>query len=163
MGRDLQVEKFEGEKNALSRNPHPISAWRMNFNMFLVTIARRLPYQLKNRLIKWMGVDLGENVYICYAAWFDIICPEKISVDDNTTVGGGVKIIAHEATQDEYRTGEVKIGENVLIGTQSIILPGVEIGDNAEIAAGSLVNRDVEEGEFVGGVPIETIEEGKSS
>lgn len=157
--RELDVKHFPGEENALSQNPHPISAWRMNFNMLLVTIARRLPYQLKNSLIERMGVDLGENVYICYAAWFDIVCPGKISIGDNTTVGGGARIIAHEATQNEYRTGEVNIGENVLIGTNSLILPGVEIGDNAKIAANSVVNRDVEEGEFVGGTPIETIDE----
>lgn len=159
MKRDLEVEEYPGYENALSQNPHEISSWRMNFNMLLMTIARRLPYQLKNRVIKWMGVNLGDNVYISYGAWMDIIYPDRISIGDNTTIGGGTRIITHEATQDEYRKGDVIVGENVLIGTNSIVLPGVEIGDDAKISANSLVNRDVEEGEFVGGVPIETIED----
>lgn len=158
MARNLEAQTFEGDKNALSHGPNKDQVIRTNLNMLLISIARRLPFQLKNKLIRWMGVDLGENVYVCYAAWFDINHPEKITVGDNTTIGGSARIIAHEATQDEYRTGEVNIGENVLIGTESLILPGVNIGDNAKIAAGSVVNRDVEEGEFVGGVPIETIE-----
>lgn len=159
MSRDLEITKYQDDKNALSHRPHPTHILRTNLNMLLVSIGRRLPFQLKNRFFEWAGTELGENVYICYGVWIDGNHPEKVSIGDNTTVGGGTRILAHEATQNEYRTGKVKIGKNVLIGTDTLILPGVEIGDNAKIAAKSLVNRDVKEGEFVGGVPIETIEE----
>lgn len=47
----------------------------------------------------------------------------------------------------------VSIGNNVLIYSGAIVLPGVTIGDGAAIAAGAVVTRDVAPGELVGGVP----------
>jgi acetyltransferase-like isoleucine patch superfamily enzyme len=47
----------------------------------------------------------------------------------------------------------VTIGNNVLIYSGAIVLPGVTIGDGAAIAAGAVVNRDVPAGALVGGVP----------
>jgi len=164
MGRDLHVLVEDKLKPALSNKPHFGNGFlRTNLNMLLMSIARRLPFQLNNRLIEFIGVNLGEDVYMCYGVWFDGLNPGMISIGDRTTIGGGVKILAHEATQDEYRVGRVDIGDDVLVGAESMILPGVEIGDGATIAARSLVHRDVEEGEFVGGNPIETIEEGDAA
>ena len=46
---------------------------------------------------------------------------------------------------------------NVLIGSNTTILPGVVIGDNSKISAMSLVNKDVEANSFYGGIPIRKI------
>jgi acetyltransferase-like isoleucine patch superfamily enzyme len=55
---------------------------------------------------------------------------------------------------NEWRRGPVVIGNNVTIGANCTILPGVVIGDGAVVSAMSLVNRDVPPGARVGGVPI---------
>jgi acetyltransferase-like isoleucine patch superfamily enzyme len=54
-------------------------------------------------------------------------------------------------------TGKVDIRDNVFIGHQAIILPGVTIGPNAIVAAGAVVNRDVPPNAVVGGVPARQI------
>ena len=51
----------------------------------------------------------------------------------------------------------VLIGDNVWIGGSSVILGGVTIGNNAVIAAGSVVTKDVEENAVVGGNPAKFI------
>src|SRR5665647_533822 len=51
----------------------------------------------------------------------------------------------------------IKFGNNVFIGINSIILPGVTIGDNVVIGAGSIVNRDVPDNVVVAGVPAKII------
>ncbi len=51
----------------------------------------------------------------------------------------------------------MKIGKNVMIGALGLVMPGVKIGDNAKIAAYSLVNKNVKPNSFVGGVPVREI------
>ena len=55
------------------------------------------------------------------------------------------------------RVGMVDIKDNVFIGHGAIVLPGVTIGPNAIVAAGSVVSRDVAEGDIVAGVPAKPI------
>jgi len=132
-------------------------------NIVAVTVSKFLPLKIKNSLLGLTGINIGKGVSIGFGAVIDVIVPEKIEIGENSTIGYGATILAHEATQDKLRMGKVEIGRNVLIGANTTVLPGVKIGDNATISANSLVNQDVEEGEFVGGVPIETIEKEESS
>jgi acetyltransferase-like isoleucine patch superfamily enzyme len=47
------------------------------------------------------------------------------------------------------------VGERAMIGAGAIVLPGVHVGDDAQVAANSLVTEDVPPGETVAGVPAE--------
>ena len=53
--------------------------------------------------------------------------------------------------------GKVKIGSNVYIGTNSLIMPGVTVGDNVLIAAGSVVTNSVPSNVVIGGNPAHII------
>ena len=70
-------------------------------------------------------------------------------------------ILAHDASTKMYlgytRIAPVLIGNHVFIGERAIILPGVTIGDNSIIGAGSVVTRDVEAGSIVAGNPARPI------
>ena len=66
-------------------------------------------------------------------------------------------ILAHEYLIDEYRLGDVIIEDEVMIGANSTILPGVVIGKRAVVAAGSVVHKDIPEGCFAGGNPVQII------
>lgn len=59
---------------------------------------------------------------------------------------------------DETRTG-VTVGTNVWVGANCVLLPGVTIGDNALIAAGSVVSHDVPANEIWGGVPARKLKD----
>ncbi len=89
----------------------------------------------------------------------DVMFPERISIGKNTIVGYNTTILAHEYLIKEYRLGDVIIGDEVMIGANTTILPGVTIGDRAIVSAGTLVNRDVPAGAFVGGNPMQLIRE----
>lgn len=62
-----------------------------------------------------------------------------------------------EMTINTYKKGDVIIKDNVLIGANTIILPGVTIGKDSIIAAGSIVNNDIPPGTIYGGVPAKFI------
>ena len=83
--------------------------------------------------------------------------PEKIKVGRNSIIGYNTTILAHEYLINEYRLGEVAIGDEVLIGANSTILPGITIGDGATVSAGTLVHKNVPAGAFVGGNPMRII------
>jgi acetyltransferase-like isoleucine patch superfamily enzyme len=90
----------------------------------------------------------------------------KLVIGDNVIFGPGVKIFSENHSfklfekvfrlQDEIRN-KVIIGNNVWIGSNSIILPGVTIEDNAVIAAGSVVNKNINTGTLHGGIPAKQI------
>jgi acetyltransferase-like isoleucine patch superfamily enzyme len=90
---------------------------------------------------------------------FDLLYPEKIKIGKNTIIGYNTTILTHEYLIDEYRIGEVLIGDNVMIGANTTILPGVSIGDGAVVGAGSIVSKDVAAHSFVAGNPMRVIRE----
>jgi acetyltransferase-like isoleucine patch superfamily enzyme len=102
------------------------------------------------------GVFIGNNVFI--DTFLDGCL---ISIDDGCILTDGVMILSHDSSSLK-RIGmtycnRVKVGKRVFIGMRSIVLPGVEIGDDAIIAAGSIVVKDVLPGEIVAGSPARRI------
>jgi maltose O-acetyltransferase len=103
------------------------------------------------------GLKIGKNVYINEHVDFDIGYPFLIEIGDNCRISRDVRILAHDATAFRElgvtRVAPVKILEGTFIGEHVIILPGVTIGPNAMIAAGSVVNRDIGEDKLAAGNP----------
>ncbi len=108
----------------------------------------------------------GEHVYL--QPWNFGTEPQLISFGDNVHVASGVTFVNHDITNKmfsymdnnlEYTTrrGEIIIGNNVFIGTNSTILYDVTIGDNVIVGAGSLVSKYVPSGSVVAGVPAKVI------
>lgn len=129
------------------------------FNFLMLLAVRYSPIlELKIDCMRLMGIKAGPHVAMAFESTVDIFYPELIEIGDNSIVGYGATILAHEYLIDKYRTGNVVIGKNVLIGANTTVLPGVTIGDGAVVSAGSLVNKDVPAGAFVGGVPAKVIE-----
>lgn len=102
-------------------------------------------------------MKVGEHTSFALMVMLDVMFPEKIKVGRNTVIGYNTTLLAHEYLIREYRLGDIVIGDEVLIGANSTVLPGVEIGDGAIVSAGTLVHKDVPAGSFVGGNPMRVI------
>lgn len=112
------------------------------------------------------GVTVGNNCRI-YIKNFGTE-PFLISVGSRTTITSGVRILTHDgstcliknAAGSRYQRYEpVIIGDDVFIGVNSIIMPGVKIGSRVIVGAGSVVTRDIEDGTIVAGNPARIIGE----
>lgn len=128
-------------------------------NFIVIQLARYTPFlAMKNWLYKtFLRMDVGEQTSFALMVMLDVMFPEKIKVGRNTVIGYNTTILAHEYLITEFRLGEVVIGDEVMIGANSTILPGISIGDGAIVSAGTLVHKDVPAGAFVGGNPMQLI------
>ncbi|MBN8475321.1 MAG: acyltransferase [Sulfuritalea sp.] len=105
------------------------------------------------------GVRLGDRVEVNN---FSIVNGTGgVDIGDDTLIGPGVRIISY---QHGYARGAtirsqpvdarpIRIGRDVWLGANSIILAGVTIGDGAVVAAGAVVREDVPSHAVVAGVP----------
>ncbi|MCC7385920.1 MAG: acyltransferase [Deltaproteobacteria bacterium] len=105
-----------------------------------------------------MGLKIGKNVVVESSVYIDQTSPFLIEIGDNCALAHGVRILAHDATPFRFlggytRLGKVHIKDNCFIAEDVIVLPGVTIGPNALVAAGSVVNKDIPPNSCVAGVP----------
>ena len=125
----------------------------------IIQIARYTPFlSVKNWLYRtFLRMKVGKKTSFALMLMPDIMFPEKITVGENSIIGYNTTLLAHEYLIREYRLGEIIVGNEVMIGANTTILPGVKIGDGAIVSAGTLVHRDVPSGAFVGGNPMRVI------
>ncbi len=160
----LQTHPSDGPWNSLQYIWRHVNPLRVVVNFLIIYGCRFLPWlELKNRLYRLTGMRVGDHTSFALMAMVDVFFPEEISVGSNTIVGYNTTILGHEYLLNEWRRGPVVIGDNVTIGANCTILPGVVIGDGAVVSAMSLVNRDVPPGARVGGVPIRPLGQASAS
>ena len=145
--------------NSLWQIYRTVSFWKVFKNVIVIQIARYAPsLRFKNWLYRtFLKMKVGKKTSFAFMVMPDIMFPERIEVGDNSIIGYNTTILAHEYLIDEYRLGDVKIGNHVLIGANSTILPGVTIGDGVVVSAATLVHKNVPAGAFVGGNPMRII------
>ncbi len=94
--------------------------------------------------------------------------PYLITIGNNVRITFGVKFITHDGgvwtlrkmglLEDADVFGKIEIGDNTNIGWNVLILPGVKIGRNCVIGAGSIVTKDIPDGSVAVGIPVRVIE-----
>ncbi|HKL28213.1 MAG TPA: acyltransferase [Natrialbaceae archaeon] len=148
-----------GPLNSLQHWPEARHPLRVAIQYVVVWIVRISPsLRLKNWFLRRIGVTVGRGVSWGLEATPDVFWPDHITLGDHVIVGYDSTILCHEFLQDEYRVGDVVVGDRAMIGAGAIVLPGVEIGEGAQIAANSLVAEDVPAGATVAGVPAKRID-----
>ncbi len=113
---------------------------------------------------RYRGVTVGNNCRI-YIRQFGTE-PFLITIGNRVTITSGVQIITHDgstalirndAGRRYLRYANVKIGDDVFIGINSIILPGITIGSRVVIGAGAVVTRDIPENSVAVGNPARVV------
>lgn len=108
------------------------------------------------------NISFGDNFYMNFDCI--ILDVNKVTFGDNVMIAPKVQIYTatHPLNPKKRNSGRelgypITIGNNVWIGGGAIICPNVSIGDNAVIAAGSVVTKDVKSNVLVGGNPAKII------
>lgn len=110
--------------------------------------------------------DCGKNIHVGSGTFFNSGCKFQdqggIYIGDDVLIGHNVVIATlNHLVQPELRNGmipkSVHIGNKVWIGSNSTILPGIKIGENAIVGAGSVVTHDVAPNTIVAGNPAKLL------
>lgn len=149
------------------------------FNQLLPKEKDMIPRMLKNILGKtgnniWIevpfhcdygwNIEVGENFFANYN--LTILDVGKVTIGNNVQIAPNVSIYTagHPAHPDSRNTGyeygiPITIGDNVWIGGNVVILPGVNIGNNVVIGAGSVVTKDIPDNMIAVGNPCKVVRE----
>lgn len=106
------------------------------------------------------NTKIGKNVFINFDCTF--LDLGGIIIDDNVMLAPKVSLLTegHPVSVKDRQTlttGSIHIKRNAWIGANATILQGVTIGENAVVAAGAVVSKDVPANTVVGGIPAKTI------
>ena len=120
--------------------------------------GRRLLYRL-------MGVKVGRDVFIGFGVEIDTNFSELVEIGEHVTISHRCIIVTHMATDVDSpvrrvypkRVAPVRIRDGAWLCVAAVVLPGVTIGENAVVAAGAVVTRDVAPGTLVAGVPARPV------
>ena len=124
-------------------------------------------YYKKKGMVAGKRCEINKN--------FNIIAePYLVKLGDDVRITSGVKFITHDGgiivarrmqeCIEKYENikqadifGKIEVGNNVHIGVDVIVMPGVKIGDNVVIGAGALVTKDIPSNSVAVGVPAKVI------
>jgi len=99
------------------------------------------------------GLKLGKNTDI--GAFTYINAKYGVEIQENVQIGSHCSIYSHSTIDD--KKGRITIKKNAKIGSHSVIMPGVTIGENSVVGAFSFVNKGVPSNVVVTGIPAKII------
>jgi maltose O-acetyltransferase len=110
------------------------------------------------------NVSISDNVFVNFNAV--ILDCATVTIGEGTQIGPGVQLLAADHPRDPRTRRDllelalpISIGSNVWLGAAAIVLPGVSVGDDSIIGAGSVVTRDIPGGVLAVGNPCRVVRE----
>ena len=111
--------------------------------------------------LRMLGISIGKDCMVSWGAKLSVK-GGSIIIGDRCTITHGCIILSHDRskkriTSEDKGTGTVRLGSDVFIGVNTVILRDVTIGDYSIVGAGSVVTKDVPSSVVVAGNPAKII------
>lgn len=112
------------------------------------------PRMMRPWLLRRLGATVGKGVFIGDHCRFDQNHADHIILEDNVHIASGTRILCHLRNLSDYHIGDdyaklpyklgvVKFGKGSCVGMESMVMPGVTIGEGSIIGTASLVSKDI--------------------
>lgn len=115
------------------------------------------PVHFTSRVVHRKKIRVGFRSFPGYSQGCYIQARNGISIGDNLRMGPGVGLISANHSKDDYdkwdESEPITIGDNVWLGMNVVVLPGVNIGDNVIVGANSVVINDIPSDSIARGNP----------
>ena len=128
------------------------------------------PRKIRPRLLRKMGCHVGKGVFIGDYVRVDCGHADMITIEDSVSVASGARLLCHQRDFSDFCVGDdyMKLGYTVkpivlkkgcLVGMESMVMPGVTIGEGAIVGAGSLVTKDIPAWTIAAGRPARVLKQ----
>lgn len=137
------------------------------FQMFALYLPMTPSMRVRCQRIR--GVNIGKNVFIGFEVYIDPVHPNMVTIEDEVALSGRDIVLVHTSPPSYFseshprisrlfsRTAPVTIKKGAWIAVDVVILPGVTIGENSIVTAGSVVSKDIPPNCIARGNPAEVI------
>lgn len=163
----LAEERLECKKKIYEYNHLPPERWGERTDLIkniLGSSGENVHIEEPFRCDYGSNIEVGENFFANYN--LTVLDVGKVTIGDNVQIAPNVSIYTagHPVHPDSRNSGyeygiDISIGDNVWIGGSTCILPGVHIGNNVVIGAGSVVTKDIPDNVIAVGNPCRVIRE----
>lgn len=162
-----QVSLWEMISSALK---HIRNAILLKYCMYSVILSPLNYRKIRPILWRWMGAKVGKDCFIGYEVWVDMTNTELIEMEDHVHIANRCLLLCHQRDLSDYHIGDdyAKLGyhkrkivlkKGCLIGMNSMVMPGVTIGEGAIVGAGSLVTKDIPAWTIATGRPAKVVKQ----
>ena len=133
----------------------------MRIKQTIKDLIRRLTGEVPTKTLVKRGLRVGTDFTRQQGCYIDPTHCFLIEIGNNVTLSIRVTLLAHDASTKKClgftKIGKIRIGDNVFIGANATVLPGVCVGDNCVIGANSVVTKNVPENTVVTGNPARVV------
>ncbi len=128
------------------------------------------PRKLRPIILRKLGCKVGKGVFIGYDVYIDPNHGDLITIEDNVHITSRCLLLCHQrsilryrkgddASKLPYNQGKIHLEKGCMIGMETMIMPGVTIGEGAIIGAYSQVTKDIPAWTIASGRPAKVIKE----
>jgi acetyltransferase-like isoleucine patch superfamily enzyme len=162
-----QVSLFEMFKTAMK---HVRNAFLLKYSMYSVLLSPLNYRKIRPIIWRWMGAKIGKDCYIGYEVYVDMTHTDLVELEDHVHIANRCFLLCHQRDLGDYHIGDdyaelgyhkkkIILRKGCLLGTETMIMPGVTVGEGAIIGAGSLVTKDIPAWTVATGRPAKVVKQ----
>jgi acetyltransferase-like isoleucine patch superfamily enzyme len=154
-------------KSALS---HIRNAFLLKYCMYSVLLSPLNYRKIRPLLWRWMGAKVGQDCFIGYDVWADMMHMHLITIEDHVHITNRCLLLCHQRNIDNYHKDDdaavlpyhkkgIVLKRGCMLGMGTIVMPGVTVGEGAIVGAGALVTKDIPPWTVAVGSPAKVIKQ----
>ena len=133
-------------------------------------LSPMLPRKIRPWVLRTIGCTVGKDIFVGSQVWIDAGHTDMIILDDHSHLDARCVVLCHKRQLDNYyigddyaklpyKTGVVHLCKGCSVGTDTILMPGVTIGEGAIVGAGSIVTKSIPAWTIAIGRPAKVVKE----